>query len=145
MLCWGKSHFIPYSVLNFYRQAVAGGRHLCALGGGQLKCSGNNMFNQISFKKSVIVNTQSLAAGWEFTCLIDMDKRLNCNGINIHGQTAIPRILSCSKSYVSQVSSGLSHSCAIYLFNLKTNIICWGGTNSNYQLDTPNLYSYKTK
>lgn len=83
----------------------------------------------------------SIEAGWDYTCEIDINSKINCYGLNILSQTDIPAYL---KSYfkIESVQVGLSHSCVLYSYWDSTlikvsKIACWGGTNQFSELNIP--------
>ena len=80
--------------------------------GGELKCFGDNYFNQLEVPSNIKFSSVSVKVGWDFSCGITMESEIGCWGVNTHSQTDVPQTLNLTNSIVSDVAIGLNHSCA---------------------------------
>lgn len=153
-----------FAVVNNAKNITAGHTHTCALlSDGYVRCWGGNSWGQLGLTiKSEfycggepcmsmpyplhVYNAAYIAAGYEHTCIVLLDKTIKCWGNNNYGQLGIgtskgpkscssPNIIglniSCSEepmptqeiNNVVNVAAGLSHSCALLQDG---KIKCWG-------------------
>lgn len=91
--CWGiNSHtYIPDVIQNHTRLIHAGGRHACKVSGGELRCWGNDEFNQLSPPAQHVHDAVQVAAGWDYTCLATTSHKMACWGFNLRGQATVPK------------------------------------------------------
>ena len=126
-----------------------GGFHTCAFQKSHLYCWGYNYYYQLGFKTRVNHTQETLptnvpfdasenshikqlALGYHHSCVLLYDGTLNCWGSNSAGQVGISTIIKKSlstpivvnsQSYVTQIATGRSHSCAVLHDKY---LKCWG-------------------
>jgi len=75
-----------------------------------------------------------VSAGTDYSCGIDMGKRLDCWGIDRLGQSSVP---SEAQGNMLSVSAGVSHACAVQHLG---KICCWGDNYKQQVVVPKNLY-----
>jgi len=150
MDCWGigEQIWIPGLIKNHTRLVTAGGRHACAVSGGELRCWGNDEFNQLRPPFSHVHSAVMIAAGWDYTCLATMSNKMACWGFNLRGQATVPKNLAQGKYIIESIHTGMTHACARYTVYRKasyqTLLNCWGGLNEFKQLNVPKTYQFNS-
>ena len=92
---------------------------ICAiLGGGSVRCWGDNGFGQSSVPEDLGAVVQ-LAAGRSHSCALTAGGRVRCWGDNFYGQSSPPDDLGV----VAQLAVGREHSCAL---TVGGEVRCWG-------------------
>jgi hypothetical protein len=145
---------IPGTSSSYATQITSGVVHTCMIDScNVLKCMGSNSVGQLGIETNgfyrgvpttVIDSTASyyitqVSAGWNHSCAIDNTNNLYCWGFNGSGQLGdgttnfysnLPILVTLvpggAPFLVTQVSAGLSHTCAIDITN---NLYCWGGNS----------------
>lgn len=129
IVCWGLAQLLTDVPTGEFHTISAGRDFACAIREptNEVVCWGDSSSNA---DEPPAVPMQSLSAGTDHACGIQLDSSAICWGLNIDGQSNPP---SASTVNLIDIASGFRHSCAL---NEERELICWGNNNQG-QLNAP--------